>query len=125
MPLTFLRGRLRSISFALRGIIELLRSQHNARIHLLAVVVVSAFGWHFGLQRWEWALLLLTFGGVLAGEAFNTALEYLTDLVSPGYQPLAGKVKDLAAAAVLIWAIIAVGIGLLILGPYLVSSFDF
>lgn len=65
----------------------------------------------------EWAVILLCILIVMALEAMNSALEYLTDLVSPDYHPLAGKAKDMAAGAVLLASIGSVIIGLLILGP--------
>ena len=65
----------------------------------------------------EWAVLLVCILVVLALEAVNSALEYLTDLVSPNYHPLAGKAKDMAAGAVLLASIGSVIIGLLLLGP--------
>ena len=65
----------------------------------------------------EWAVLLVCILVVLALEAVNSALEYLTDLVSPNYHPLAGKAKDMAAGSVLLASIGSVIIGLLLLGP--------
>ncbi len=65
----------------------------------------------------EWLILVLTFGMVLMAEAFNTALEFLTDLVSPEPHPLAGKAKDVAAGAVLITAVMAVVVGMIIFLP--------
>ena len=76
-----------------------------------------AAGFFFEVSRWEWCLLILCVAVVLAAEAFNSALEYLVDLVSPGQHPLAGKAKDIAAGAVLIVAIGAALVGLLIFIP--------
>lgn len=97
----------------------LIRSQPNFRFHLLAAAGVVGAGLYFRIQAWEWAVLLLTISSVLVAEALNSALEFLTDLVSPEYHPTAGKVKDAAAGAVLIAAMLAVGIGLLVFLPYL------
>ena len=58
---------------------------------------------------------------LISMEAINTALEYLTDLVSPEYHPLAGKVKDVAAAAVLVAALGAATVGLIVFGPKLLA----
>jgi diacylglycerol kinase (ATP) len=69
------------------------------------------------VSRWSWALLVLTIGSVLTAEVFNTAAELLVDLASPDYHPLAKRVKDLAAGAVLIAALVSILVGLLILGP--------
>ena len=62
---------------------------------------------------------VLSIVAVWTAEALNTAFEFLTDVASPGYHPLAGKAKDVAAGAVLMSAIGAVVIGLLVLGPKL------
>ena len=74
-------------------------------------------GFLLGISRLEWVAIVICILLVTAAEAMNTALEYLTDLVSPGFHELAGKAKDAAAAAVLITAIGAVIVGLLIFVP--------
>lgn len=109
--------RLLSFRYAFQGIGNLLRTQPNARIHLLATVAVLAFGWYLHLSPSEWCIIIVCISAVWAAEAFNTAVEYLVDLVSPQYHPLAGKAKDVAAAAVLICAIGACLVGFIIFGP--------
>ena len=109
--------RLLSFKYAFAGLADMVRTQVNARIHLAAATSVLIAGWFFQLSATEWALLFICIAGVLAAEAFNTALEYLTDLVSPGIHPLAGKAKDAAAAAVLLVSIGAIAVGLLIFLP--------
>lgn len=112
-----LHRRANSFRYAFQGLAELFRSQANARIHLAVSVLVLAAGFYFGLSRWEWVAVVLCITLVLVLEALNTALEYLTDLVSPEHHPLAGKAKDVAAAAVLLAALGAVAVGLLIFLP--------
>ncbi len=112
-----LKKRLNSFRYAITGIVSLIVSQPNARIHLLAAVVVILAGWRFELDRAEWCLLALAITVVLMAEAFNTALEHLTDLVSPEHHPLAGKAKDVAAGAVLLAAIGAMTVGAIIFLP--------
>lgn len=114
------RKRIDSFRYAFQGIAELFRSQPNARIHLLAAAVVITMGCWFQISRWEWVALTIVIVLVLVLEAVNTALEYLTDLVSPEFHPLAGKVKDVAAAAVLLAAFGAVVVGALIFVPHFV-----
>ncbi len=114
-----LKKRLASFGFAFKGLKTLVRTQPNARIHLLATVVVVLAGWYFPLRTHEWLWLIGAMAGVWVTEALNTALEFLTDLVSPDYHPLAGHAKDVAAAAVLLAALAAVLIGLLIFLPHL------
>lgn len=114
-----LQRRIDSFRYALRGLADLVRSQANARIHLAISIVVLLVGFWLGLSRMEWVAIVLCMALVLALEAVNTALEYLTDLVSPGQHPLAGKAKDVAAAAVLLAAIGAAVVGLIIFLPKL------
>lgn len=112
-----LKKRIDSFGFAFKGVLELLKTQTNARIHLCAAVIVFISGYYFQITSTEWCLCIFTISAVLAAEAFNTALEFLTDLVSPDYHILAGKTKDVAAAGVLITAIGAAIIGLIIFLP--------
>ena len=117
-----LNDRLRSFTFAFRGLKFMLQSQHNAWIHLLATIAACSLGLLFRVTASEWCLLVLAVGSVWTSEAFNTAIECLTDLLSPEFHPLAGRAKDVAAAAVLISAIGALVIGLLIFVPHLLSA---
>jgi diacylglycerol kinase len=112
-----IQKRLASFRYAFRGLADLFKSQPNARIHLAATVVAVAAGFFFGVSLAEWAMLVLCIAMVLSLEAANTALEHLTDLVSPDFHPLAGRAKDVAAAAVLIAAIGAVLVGCFIFFP--------
>lgn len=113
----FIRARLRSFGYAIAGIGTLIRTQANARIHLLATVVVVTLGFVLEVSRGEWCALLLAGGMVWLAEGMNTALEFLVDLVSPEHHPLAGKAKDVAAGAVLLAALFAAAVGLLIFLP--------
>lgn len=114
-----IKKRLASFGYALRGIVTLVGTQPNARIHLAATAGVLGAGIYFPLTRSEWLSIILAMGLVWISEAMNTALEFLTDLVSPDYHPLAGKVKDVAAGGVLFAALAALTVGLLVFGPYI------
>ncbi|RMF24321.1 MAG: diacylglycerol kinase family protein [Bacteroidetes bacterium] len=111
------KARFNSFRFAFAGLVELFRSTPNARIHLFFAVAVVAAGFFLHISLLEWMLVVLCMAAVFAAEAFNSALENLTDLSSPQPHPLAGKAKDLAAAAVLLSALGAAVVGLLIFGP--------
>ena len=111
------RKRLKSVSYALNGLKLLLREEHNARIHLVAALVASALGWFLKLSRLEWAMIFLVIGAVFAAELFNSALENMADHLSPEKHEKIKKVKDMAAAAVLICAFTAVVIACLIFLP--------
>ena len=100
----------------------MIASQHNAWIHAAATVVVVIAGVYLGLTRVEWCLIILAIISVWTAEALNTAFEFLTDVASPEFHPLAAKAKDVAAGAVLIAAIGSVFIGILILGPHVLAK---
>lgn len=108
---------LKGFRCAFRGLAAAWRCQQNVRIHLGFVVAITGLGLFLGLPLAHWAILVLTYGLVLAAEILNSALEVLTNLVSPGYHDLAREAKDVAAGAVLVTAVGAVAVGLLILGP--------
>ena len=123
MPGQKSRGRLvASFGFALRGVVALLRSQANARIHLAATVSVIVLGFFLGVTHLEWCALSAAIGLVWTAEGLNTAIECVVDLVSPDPHPLAGRAKDIAAGAVLIAALIAALIGALVFIPHLSAS---
>lgn len=114
-------NRIDSIKHALHGIGVLLRSQQNARIHAVAAFFVILTGTVLQLSAWEWGVTIVAIALVLIVEALNTAIEFLVDLVSPSHQPLAGKVKDIAAGAVLIAAIGAVTVGIIVFGRHVLG----
>ncbi|MGC9400255.1 MAG: diacylglycerol kinase family protein [Anaerolineae bacterium] len=113
---------LESFRYAGLGVLYVLRTQRNFRIHLVVTGGVVLLALWVGLSRSAWAILALTVGRVLIAEMFNTAAETLVDLASPRYHPLAKLVKDLAAGAVLLSALIAVIVGVLLLGSPLVEK---
>jgi len=115
------KERYNSFKYAFAGIWELMATQPNAKFHVFTAICVGISGWYFEITATEWAVIALTIAVVIAAEAFNTSLEYLTNLVSPDHHPLAGKVKDLAAAGVLITAIGAAAVGLIIFLPKIIA----
>lgn len=119
--LTF-TGRIRSFKYAFRGLRVMIVSQHNAWIHALATIAVVAVSFYFHLSRAEWCWIILAVISVWTAEAFNTAFEFLTDVASPEFHPLAEKAKDVAAGAVLITAIGSVLIGIVVFGPHVAST---
>ena len=124
MRTSYMSGRLRSFGHAFRGLAILLRSQHNARIHAVATILVVAAGVLFGFSPAEWALIALAIACVWAAEALNTAIEFLVDLASPEHHPLAGKAKDVAAGAVLVAAIGSLVVGALVFGPHVLRMLE-
>lgn len=116
------RSRIQSFKHAFSGWWYVLRTQRNAWIHFLATILVAFLGWILRINTVEWAVLALAIGLVWTAEFVNTALEAVVDLASPELHPLARVGKDVGAAAVLISALLAILVGLLILGPPLWSA---
>ena len=114
-----IKKQLRSFVYAFRGLRACVGKEQNLGFHLIAALVVVGAGCWLGLTRMEWIAVVLSIGLVVAAELFNTAIEGLTDMVSPGFDPRAGRVKDIAAAAVLVCAMAAAVVGLIVFVPKL------
>lgn len=110
---------IRSFGYAFKGIGYAAKTQLNFRVHLIATVVACFLGYALNITINEWLWLILCVALVLTAELFNTAIEFLTDLVSPGYNELAGHVKDISAGAVLVTAFFALITGAIIFLPKL------
>jgi diacylglycerol kinase len=112
------RPFMRAFADAADGILTVLREQRNFRIQLfIAIVVAGAAAWlHFDAMRW--AVILLAIGFVLAAELANTALERAVDCASPEHSELARAAKHAGAGAVLVAALISVGVGVALFGPW-------
>jgi diacylglycerol kinase len=115
-----LKRILKSFVYAFRGMSDMFRTQRNARIHLLAVLVVIIAGTLIGVTLTEWCILILCMAMVISLEALNSAIEKLADIANPAYDSRIGEVKDLAAAAVLIASLASIVIAIIIFAPYLI-----
>ena len=111
------RNLVEAFRFAFSGLWYTLCTQRNMRVHLAIASVVIILGLWLNLSADQWAMIALASGLVLVSEMTNTVIENLVDLVCPDYHPSAKIVKDVMAGAVVLASIIAVIIGLLILGP--------
>jgi diacylglycerol kinase len=110
---------LRSFRYAFHGIYQVTKNENNAKIHLLASGMVIGTGCYFKIDAKDWLWLLLAITLVWITEAVNSSIEKLVDMVSPEYHPIAGKVKDIAAGAVLIAAFFALAVATIIFMPYI------
>ena len=110
---------LRSFGYAFKGIGYATATQVNFRIHLVATCIAVCLGYALDITISQWHWIILCIAMVLIAELFNTAIEFLTDLVSPEYNELAGHVKDISAGAVLITAFFALVTGAIIFIPKL------
>ena len=121
--MSFLRG----FQYAFSGIIHCIKNERNMRFHTVTALYVLVFARFFDFSREDYILLLLTIGGVISAEMFNTAIEELCDKVSPEYHPLIKFSKDCAAGAVLVLAIFAAVTGFVLFGNIneLLSMYNF
>ena len=105
---------LESFNFALEGIIHVLRTQRNMRIHFLVAVIVLVAAVAIGVSKLELIALLLAIAFVFIAEMINSAIEQAIDVATTSFDPLAKLAKDIAAGAVLIATVNAVAIGYLV-----------
>jgi diacylglycerol kinase len=117
-----MKKRIKSFEYAFNGLKIFFKTQPNARIHFIASVLVIILGIFYKLEDREWLFVILGIGTVFLAEVFNTAIEFLVNFVSPDFHKEAGKIKDLAAAGVLIAAITAAVIGIVIFFPKIISA---
>jgi diacylglycerol kinase len=108
---------LSSFLHALEGLGYVLRAERNARIHLAMAILVILVSACLGISPAEWALIAIAIALVFVGEMLNTVVELEVDLIMPEDNILAKHVKDVAAGAILVAAVVAAVIGLLVLGP--------
>lgn len=116
-----IRDRIKSFGFAFNGLKIFLLNEHNAWIHLLAVICVMIAGFALRISAVEWIAIVLTIGLVISLELVNSSIEKLADFVSPEKHKEIKAVKDFAAAGVLISAIAALVIGLIVFIPKIVG----
>lgn len=110
---------IRSFRPALAGLLWALKTQRNLQVHAAATILTVAFGVWLKIAPWEWCVVILAAGMVLTAELLNTALEVLADRVTQEREDAIRRVKDAAAAAVLLAALAALSVGLLIFLPKL------
>ncbi len=109
-----------SFSHAFDGLLDAYASEQNLCVHTIVAILVIACGLIVGLTNYEWIICLMLFGLVITAELLNTTFEHMVDLACPEINPLAKKVKDTAAAAVLVFAFISAIIGLMIFVPKII-----
>src|SRR5438067_8151612 len=107
-------GVFESFNFAFEGIIHVLRTQRNLRIHFAIAVAVIVFALIVNVTKLELIALLLSIAFVLIAEMLNTAVEAAIDIATTSFDPMAKLAKDIAAGAVLISAANAVAVGYLV-----------
>lgn len=114
---TFLSGRLKSVTFAAKGAIKLISTEHSIMVQFSLAILMTIAGFYFNISKTEWLFQILSIGLVMSIEGINTAVEKVADFIHPDYHERIGFIKDIAAGAVLFAAITAMIIGLIIYTP--------
>ena len=114
-------ARLKSFQHAFAGLAYMLRTQHNAWLHVLATLGVVAAGFAFRITASDWRWLVVAIVLVWVAETINTAFEHLCDVVQPEFHDSVKRSKDIAAGAVLICVFGAVVLGVQVFAPYLLA----
>ena len=113
--------RVQSIRYAVQGIAYMLKTQHNAWLHLAITLAVFVVGWRLHIRTEDWRWLIVAIVLVWFAEAMNTAFEFVCDIVSPEFHPSVKKAKDIAAGGVLLCAAGAVVLGVITFIPYVTN----
>ena len=96
---SFLRGRLRSLKFAFRGMWLLITTEDSIKAQLFVALIAVILGFYFDISNIEWMIQTLAIGLVLVAESLNTAVEEVADFIHPDYHKKIGFIKDIAAGA--------------------------
>lgn len=114
---SFVSGRLKSVSFAVKGAVKLITTEHSIMVQSSIGLLMVIAGLYFKITTTEWLFQTLATGFVLSIEGLNTAIEKIADFIHPEYHSKIGFIKDIAAGAVLFAAFTAIAIGLIIYVP--------
>ncbi len=112
---------LNSFTYPIKGLKYAYRNEQNLAVDVSIAIIVLVLGFVFKINPMEWALLSLTIGLVISCELLNTAIEAIVDLVTEDYHPLAKVAKDTSAAAVFVFAIVSIIVGIIIFLPKLIA----
>ncbi|GGW70261.1 diacylglycerol kinase (ATP) [Winogradskyella epiphytica] len=103
----FLVNRLKSVGYAFKGMLVLIKTEASIKSQLFIALVVTVAGFYFDISKTEWMAQLIMIGMVLSIEGVNTAIENIADFIHPEYHKQIGLIKDIAAGAVFLASIIA------------------
>ncbi|MBO3099343.1 diacylglycerol kinase [Gelidibacter pelagius] len=116
---SFLVNRLKSVGWAFKGALILLRTEASIKIQFVIAIVVTIAGFYFEISTTEWLFQVAMIGLVMSIEGLNTSIEYIADFIHPERHSSIGRIKDVAAGAVFIAAISAVIVAAIIYYPKL------
>ena len=105
---SFLTNRLKSVGYAFKGALYLIRTESSIKIQFFIAIVVTVAGFYFDISRTEWLFQIGFIGLVMSIEGVNTAIEYVADFIHPEHHESIGRIKDISAGAVFIASVTAV-----------------
>lgn len=116
---SFISGRIKSVTYALKGLYLLVTTEHSIIVQLIISTLMCLVGFYMEISTMEWMFQILAIGLVLTAESLNTAIEALCDYLQPNYDKKIGFIKDIAAGAVTFAALTAIVVGAIIYLPKL------
>ncbi|MDD7886145.1 diacylglycerol kinase [Flavivirga sp. 57AJ16] len=114
---SFIVNRLKSIGYAFKGALLLLRTEASVKIQFAIALILTFIGFYYEISSTEWLVQLLCIGVVMSIEGINTAIEAIADFIHPEHHKKIGLIKDIAAGAVFIASVFAIIIGFIIYIP--------
>lgn len=113
----FVKGRLKSVTFAYKGAFKLITTEHSIMVQFSIGIIMTIAGFYFNITATEWLFQTFAIGLIMSIEGLNTAVEKIADFIHPNYHERIGFIKDIAAGSVFFAAITAIIIGLIIYVP--------
>jgi diacylglycerol kinase len=104
----FIKGRLKGCIYSVKGGILLLKTEASIQVQFIVAVIITIAGFYYHISPTEWIVQILCIGLVMTAEGLNTAIEGIADFVHPDFHSKIGRIKDIAAGAVGIAALMAV-----------------
>lgn len=114
---SFLVNRIKSVGYAFRGAVFLLKTEPSIKVQFLIGIIVTITGIYFKISTTEWLIQFLAIGLVVSIEGVNTAIEELANFIHPEHHKKIGIIKDIAAGAVFLASIFAIAVGFIIYLP--------
>ena len=114
---TFVTGRLKSVTYAFKGAVKLIKTEHSIMVQFSLGIIMTIAGFYFHISQTEWLCQTLAIGLVLSIEGWKTEVEKIADFIADAFRAAARIRKDIAAGAVFFAAMTAIAIGLIIYIP--------
>jgi diacylglycerol kinase (ATP) len=116
---TFVTGRLKSVTYAFKGALKLISTEHSIMVQFSIGIIMTIAGFYFNISKTDWLFQTFAIGLIMSIEGLNTAVEKIADFIHPNYHERIGFIKDIAAGSVFFAALTAIAIGLIIYLPIL------